>query len=227
MISEFVERQEYKDICNKYNSFYNEKLNEIIKQIDLNELEIKDIGFDVKDTNNKPVAIPNLNDKELLSSLSVSWQLMNTKNTEEQKEEIFECTGIHTCICCKRIQFIMKTFRDLFLNNTYLIRKRDKGKRKQEDEDNVDSEFLDIFFVLFVDKFNYDNTNLIDDIHHISNNHLQSKLDYDQLIKYNACPIDNDFDLCIHDLVTTWREDETMHSKNKINTRRCLSIYPH
>ena len=74
-------------------------------------------------------------------------------------------------------------------------------------------DFIDLFYGLIKHKMGYDEVHLLNDIHHITKHHLNTKSDYDELSQDNECTINNQTEYCIQDLITTWRQDRNYYNK--------------
>ena len=162
--------QQYKPMMNEFHEFYNDALNEIKRKIDRRHLQIDDV---ITENKNNDVNVEDFSD---FSDLLLRWRQINDRNKQSVVE--FPDFGCPTsqCIPSKRVQFIMSIYRE------YVLDKYLHKAKANHDEKEIDLEFFMIFDSLCGDS--YTATQLIDDYHHIIDNHLTKKEDYE---RYHDC----------------------------------------
>ena len=202
---EFSARPEYKEMINNFDSFYQEELLTIIKELDNKHLQYEPSSH--ADENKQE---PKAHDSELAQSLSFEWQNINkTTENKENDEDNLECKSIDNCPMCCRIVLILDLFDKLVLK--YLI---DPKSEKQS------AEFTDIFMYTLSEKHNYFVHDLLNDFQHLNMYHLN----YKHIQQLQTCTINNKIDYCVHDLIIQFR-DHRMKSLKKYQQHNKYKLF--
>jgi len=186
----------------EFNQYYNDKLCIDIKQkMDENYLQIKDFNFEnvISLTSNNEISTES---KQMLSSISYKWQILNQENKENEDnsevDKTDQCIFYYTkCIICQRLKYILQLFQQYFVNKYIEI----------DDENNTNDEIdfiSNIFESVLMDKFNVTPILIIDCFQHLQEKHSQ------HIHKFRNCNNINNY--CIYDMMTSFR---TRNQRNK------------
>ena len=118
---EFTVNGQWKRMNQEFAEFYEEQLQDVTTNIDMQELGVIDFVF-----NENKVNI----EEEILSSLKSKWNNINKNHNNDMEQEAkgsieqeFQCDSMDNCLICDRIRFIMELFYKLIERSTETVLK--------------------------------------------------------------------------------------------------------
>ena len=196
--SEFSQTPEYKEMTANFNKFYENQLSQIAKETDDKHLE------SIQSPQNQPSNIPN---SKPIETLSNQWQNIDKQEQKNNDTDDMEYNSMDNCSHSQRIIFILNLFDKLVM----------KYLNDSQSKHDTTMEFTNIFMSMLSEKHNYFIHNFLNDFEYLKKEHLQKNpSNYQHL---TTCKIDNNVDLCAHDLIIQFRDNRVSSIKKYVENQ--------